>query len=160
MTNSVVVEGEAPETDDELPVMPHGVKVAKVSVVEGEAPETDDECDAAAPTTSSAAVKPTTAEMPVRARVHVDEKLVQRWRTLGTDTLMLSLRRLQPTMKTVDDMEKCLDNTLASVQTASALVRRTSAVVYRLEDSVNALIEASKLIPEKFENTVEVMKLI
>ncbi|RCN53094.1 hypothetical protein ANCCAN_00643 [Ancylostoma caninum] len=73
---------------------------------------------------------------------------------------MLSLRRLQPTMKTVDDMEKCLDNTLVSVQAASALVRRTSAVVYHLEDSVNALIEASKLIPEKFENTVEVMKLI
>ncbi|EYC06329.1 hypothetical protein Y032_0076g1001 [Ancylostoma ceylanicum] len=54
----------------------------------------------------------------------------------------------------------CLDNTLVSVQAASALVRRTSAVVYHLEDSVNALIEASKLLLEKFENTVEVTKLM
>lgn len=67
MTNSVVVEGEAPESDDELPVMPRRTKPTKVSVVEGEAPETDDEIDTVAPTTSSTAVEPTTAEMPVRS---------------------------------------------------------------------------------------------
>ncbi|ETN70005.1 hypothetical protein NECAME_00953 [Necator americanus] len=72
----------------------------------------------------------------------------------------MTSRRLQPTMKAVDEMENCVDNTLTTVQTASALIRRTSTVVYHLEDSVNALVEASKLIPEKFENTVDVVKFM
>ncbi|CAJ0593603.1 unnamed protein product [Cylicocyclus nassatus] len=160
MTKSVVVEGEAPETDDELPVIAPRTKLKKSNVVEGEAPETDEECDDFTPAPSKNVTVPEVIKIPEKARVHVDEKLVQRWRTLASDSLMHSVRRLQPTMKAVDDMERCLDNTMASVQSTSALVRHTARVVYRLEDSINAILEASRLIPENFENTVEVMKIL
>ncbi|KAK6018987.1 hypothetical protein OSTOST_15395 [Ostertagia ostertagi] len=126
------------------------------------APETDDEFSADTPSTSVQLHLLNPCEsvaMPQRARVHVDEKLEQRWRKLGEDVLTAAVRRVQPTMKMVNDMETCLDNTLAAVQGASGHIRHASTVVYHLEDSVEALLDAAKLIPTSFENTVRVMRL-
>ncbi|KAK5965057.1 hypothetical protein GCK32_005940, partial [Trichostrongylus colubriformis] len=70
------------------------------------------------------------------------------------------VRRVQPTMNMASDMESCLDDTLAAVQGASGHLRHASTVVYHLEDSVAAILDAAKLIPTSFQNTVKVMRLI
>ncbi|XGW23043.1 hypothetical protein V3C99_005355 [Haemonchus contortus] len=140
-------------------IKPH---LNRAGVVEGEAPETDDELNIDVPSTSVTAPSEESCKdiaVPQRARVHVDEKLERSWRKLGEDVLIASIKRVRPTMKMANDMETCLDNTLAAVQGASGHIRHASTVVYHLEDSVDALLDASKLIPTNFENTVTVMRL-
>ncbi|VDO66388.1 unnamed protein product [Heligmosomoides polygyrus] len=163
MSRAAVVDGEASETDDEQhPTMSNRKRLLGAPrVIEGEAPETDDELGPSTFTSPQPnEASPVEVVIPVRARVHVDEKLEQRWRKLGEDALKVSVRRVQPTAKLVNDMENCLDNTIATVQNASAHIRHTLTVVYHLEDSVEALLDAAKLIPARFENTVKVMRLI
>ncbi|VDL73443.1 unnamed protein product [Nippostrongylus brasiliensis] len=142
------------------------------TVIEGEASETDDE---QGPSTSASPVPQNPVEeivIPCRARVHVDEKLAQRWHKLGEDALLASVRRSQPAQKTANDIEICVDKSIVTVQVlfspliligkmnASSHTRHTAAVVCQLADSVDALIGAAKLIPSKFDNTVNVMRVI
>ncbi|PIO75293.1 hypothetical protein TELCIR_02679 [Teladorsagia circumcincta] len=162
MSGPVVVRAKSSEIDENFPRRSSRARVNRAVVIEGEAPETDDEFTADTPSTSAKAAPAEPHEnvaTPQRARVHVDEKLEQRWRKLGEDVLTAAVRRVQPTMKMVNDMETCLDNTLAAVQGASGHIRHASTVVYHLEDSVGALLDAAKLIPTSFENTVSVMRL-
>ncbi|WKX90968.1 hypothetical protein Q1695_009648 [Nippostrongylus brasiliensis] len=157
MSRTTDHEGKVANSKKNLHCGPSGTRP---TVIEGEASETDDE---QGPSTSASPVPQNPVEeivIPCRARVHVDEKLAQRWHKLGEDALLASVRRSQPAQKMANDIEICVDKSIVTVQNASSHTRHTATVVCQLADSVDALIGAAKLIPTKFDNTVNVMRVI
>ncbi|KAJ1353450.1 hypothetical protein KIN20_010081 [Parelaphostrongylus tenuis] len=155
MSKPIIVVGEVLKKQEKYYLKPNPVLS---HVIEGEAPETDDENDVSGSSTTSTHEDETTAIS--RSRGYVDEKLEQCWRKMGENALMTSARRIQPAMKIINNMETCIDSALITVQAASAHIRHTSAVVCHLEDSVGALLDAAKLIPSSFEDTVNVVRNI
>ncbi|CAJ0564028.1 unnamed protein product, partial [Mesorhabditis spiculigera] len=88
-----------------------------------------------------------------RPRVHIDERLEQRWRNLGHDSLNLHWKRGLPAGKMVDELIGLAEGTINSMQTTTARVRDLTDNMCRLENLVGQLELGSQQIPLKLESS-------
>ncbi|CAI4221138.1 unnamed protein product [Auanema sp. JU1783] len=71
----------------------------------------------------------------MRARVHVDEKLTQRWQILGADVLTIVWRRNMPVCKKVEEMENVIESTFNTLKASTTTCRTLSDNMSTLNDT-------------------------
>uniref|UniRef100_A0A914ZPQ1 Ovule protein n=1 Tax=Parascaris univalens TaxID=6257 RepID=A0A914ZPQ1_PARUN len=128
------------------------------TVIAGEAPETDDEEEQSSGglqenrslkehSSRSSEWKPS----DVLRRwwsVHIDEKLEQRWRALGADVTLFTVRQSAARRKQLDFLKNATTNTQHIVHEVSFNVGRAIENLTRLEANVSLLLVGAKLVPD------------
>ncbi|VDK88799.1 unnamed protein product [Litomosoides sigmodontis] len=79
--------------------------------------------------------------------VHVDEKLENRWRSLGHNTIKLAERQAFPQRKQFGNLKQNLSNTQRALQAISSTFRQAAENLRRVEWNLSLLQEGAKLIP-------------
>uniref|UniRef100_A0A1I8EJ76 Biogenesis of lysosome-related organelles complex 1 subunit 1 n=1 Tax=Wuchereria bancrofti TaxID=6293 RepID=A0A1I8EJ76_WUCBA len=79
--------------------------------------------------------------------LHVDEKLEERWRSFGCDTIKLIERQAFMQRKQFENLKQNLSNTQHALQAVSSTFRQTAENLGRVEWNLSLLQEGAKLIP-------------
>ncbi|EFO17163.2 hypothetical protein LOAG_11338 [Loa loa] len=80
--------------------------------------------------------------------LHVDEKLEERWRTLGYDTIRLAERQAFAQRKQFQNLKHNLCNTQHAIQAISSTLCQAGENMRRVEWNLSLLQEGAKLIPD------------
>ncbi|KAL3998942.1 hypothetical protein ACH3XW_17130 [Acanthocheilonema viteae] len=80
--------------------------------------------------------------------LHVDEKLEERWRSLGYNTVKLAERQAFTQRKQFEILKQNLSNEQNSIQAISSTFRQAAANLGRVEWNLSLLQEGAKLIPD------------
>uniref|UniRef100_A0A914ZQ97 Ovule protein n=1 Tax=Parascaris univalens TaxID=6257 RepID=A0A914ZQ97_PARUN len=80
--------------------------------------------------------------------VHIDEKLEQRWRALGADVTLFTVRQSAARRKQLDFLKNATTNTQHIVHEVSFNVGRAIENLTRLEANVSLLLVGAKLVPD------------
>ncbi|MCP9260552.1 hypothetical protein DINM_003543 [Dirofilaria immitis] len=87
-------------------------------------------------------------EQRTKWSLHVDEKLEERWRLLGYDTVRLAEQQAFMQRKHFKNLKQNLFNTQQALQVVSSTFRQIGENLARVEWNLSLLQEGAKLIPD------------